>query len=112
MPPLPSPHQLAIILRFREERAEEFERLFEKEVLPIWHKFKAEGKFTSAVLSRIVDDHIPAGIRAYLLELEIPTAEAHDEFDSSPPFLAFMEKAGPMQPEEPTVWIGKPLFRV
>ncbi len=109
---LPSPHQLAIILRFREEKAEEFESLFEKEVLPLWNKFKAEGKFASAVLSRIVDDHVPAGIRAYLLELEIPMGEAHDEFDENKQFLAFLEKAKPMQPEEPTVWIGKPLFRV
>ncbi len=78
----------------------------------MWQAFKAERKFTSAVLSRIVDDHIPEGIQAYLLELDIPRGEAHDEFDESQGFLAFLEKVKPMQPEEPTVWIGKPIFRV
>ncbi len=111
-PRLPSPHTVAIILRFREEKAEEFERTFEKEVLPLWHKFKAEGKFISAMLSRIVDDHIPEGTRIYLLELEIITHDAHNEFDSNQKFMAFLEKAKPMQTEEPQVWLGKPLFRV
>jgi len=111
-PRLPSPHRVAIILRFREEKAEEFENQFSKEVLPLWQKFKAEGKFLSAVLSRIVDDHIPEGIQAYLLEAEIASHDAHDEFDENQPFLAFLEKAKPMQPVEPDVWLGKPLFRV
>ena len=109
---MPSPHQLAIILRFREDKAEEFERLFEEKVLPMLREFKADRKFASAVLSRIVDDHVPKGIRAYLLELEVLKAEAHDEFDSSKPFLAFLGKAREWQPIEPDVWIGDPLFRI
>jgi len=36
---------IAIILRFREEEAGRFEKLFEEEVYPLWQKFKAEGKF-------------------------------------------------------------------
>ena len=112
VPRLPSPHRAAIILRFDEEKAEEFEHLFEKEVLPLWQQFKAEGKLMSAVLSRIVDDHIPEGIQAYLLEAEIASHGAHDEFDENQPFLAFLEKAKPMQPQEPDVWLGEPLFRV
>ena len=73
---------------------------------------KAEGKFLSAVLSRIVDDHIPEGIQAYLLEAEITSHDAHGEFDENQPFVAFLEKTKPMQPVEPDVWLGEPLFRV
>jgi hypothetical protein len=109
---LPSPHQLAIILHFREDKADEFERLFEHEVLPMLREFKADRKFASVVLSRIVDEHVPKGIRAYLLELEVLKAEAHDEFDSSKRFLAFLGKAKEWQPIDPDVWIGEPLFRI
>ena len=55
--------QVVIILYFREEKAEEFERLFEAEILPLRRRFKAEGKFHSASLARIFDDHIKAGYR-------------------------------------------------
>jgi len=112
VPRLPSPHRVAIILRFDEKKSDEFERYFEKEVLPLWHQFKAQGKFQSAVLSRIVDDHIPEGIQAYLLEAEIASHEAHDEFDEYPSFLSFLDKAKPMQPMAPDVWLGEPLFQV
>ncbi len=109
---LPSPHRAAIILRFDEEKASEFEAQFEREVLPLWHKFKAEGKLLSAVLSRIVDDHVPERIQAYLLEAELISHEAHDEFDENASFLSFLEKSKPMQPMEPDVWLGEPLYRV
>jgi hypothetical protein len=75
-------------------------------------EFKADRKFASVVLSRIVDEHVPKGIRAYLLELEVLKAEAHDEFDSSKRFLAFLGKAKEWQPIDPDVWIGEPLFRI
>jgi hypothetical protein len=45
----------AIILRFREEKATDFERLFEKEVLPLWRRFKASGKIVAASLTPVQD---------------------------------------------------------
>ena len=104
--------QIVIILYFREEKAEEFERLFEAEILPLWRRFKAEGKFHSASLARIFDDHIQEGHRNYMLVLEVPSRKEHEEFDTHPHFLGFLEKARAMQPEEPTVWLAEPLFRV
>ena len=35
----------AIIVRIRADAAEEFERLFEEEELPIWDEFVSEGMF-------------------------------------------------------------------
>ena len=106
------PENVVIILHFRESQAPDFERLFEEEVLPLWREFKAQGKFIVASLSRVFDDHLPKGIVDYMLYVELPGRREHDEFDEHPPFLAFLEKAKAMQPEEPEVWLGVPLFRV
>ncbi|MDV3292875.1 MAG: hypothetical protein LYZ70_01225 [Nitrososphaerales archaeon] len=44
-----------IILRLDESKTKEFERLFEKEVRPLWRRFKAEGEFISASLTPVQD---------------------------------------------------------
>lgn len=103
----------AIILRFREEQAGEFERLFEREVLPLWHKFKAQGKIVAASLTPVQDGNQgKKGVRDYILHVEVPSMAEHSEFDSNSSFLKFLPKAQAMQPEEPLVWLGNTLFHV
>ena len=104
---------IAIILRFREDRADEFEDLFETRVLPMWKEFKGAGKFVAASLSAIVDgSKIEAGVRDYLLHVDVPSEKEHDEFDSQASFEEFLSLARPLQPEEPKVWIGETRFQV
>jgi hypothetical protein len=43
----------AIIVRIRADAAEEFERLFEAEELPIWDEFVSDGTFLKARLARV-----------------------------------------------------------
>jgi hypothetical protein len=38
--PVASSQTIAIILRFDETRASEFEKMFEDEVMPLWHSSK------------------------------------------------------------------------
>jgi hypothetical protein len=104
---------IAIILRFREEEADQFEKLFENEVYPLWQQFKAQGKFISASLTpaQVTMDKRD-GVRDYILHVEAAGMAQHDEFDSFPPFLSFLEKVRPMQPEEPKVWFGDTLFQI
>ncbi|MDA4128730.1 MAG: hypothetical protein OK422_04685 [Thaumarchaeota archaeon] len=103
----------AIILRFREEQADNFEALFKKEVLPLWHKFKAEGIIVSASLTPANDGNQGRkGVRDYILHVEVPSMAEHSKFDSNPSFLKFLPKAQAMQPEEPLVWLGDTLFQV
>lgn len=103
----------AIILRFDAKKTKEFENLFEKEVLPLWRKFKAEGKFISASLTPVRDgNQQKAGIQDYILHVEVPSMSQHSEFDSSPQFNRFLPKAQAMQPEEPLVWLGETLFEI
>jgi len=103
----------AIILRFREEEAEDFEALFKKEVLPLWRRFKAQGKIIAASLTPVQDgNRTKKGVRDYILHVEVPSMAEHSEFDSNASFLKFLPKAQAMQPEEPLVWLGNTLFQV
>ncbi len=103
----------AIILRFREEQAGDFERLFKEEVLPLWRKFKAQGKIIAASLTPVQDgNQTKKGVRDYILHVEVPSMAEHSAFDSNASFLKFLPKAQAMQPEEPLVWLGNTLFHV
>ena len=104
---------VAIILRFHEEQADAFVRLFKAEVLPLWKDFKAQGKFIAASLTPVQEgNQQKEGVRDYILHVEVPSMTEHTEFDSHPLFLEFLPKARAMQPEEPLVWLGPTLFQV
>src|SRR5712692_3617325 len=103
----------SIILRFREEDAGDFEALFKAEVLPLWHKFKTQGKIIAASLTPVQDgNQMKKGLRDCILHVEVPSMTEHSEFDSNPSFLKFLPKAQAMQPEEPLVWLGNTMFSV
>ena len=104
---------VAIILRFREEDAEQFESAFKAEVYPLWEEFKTQGKFISASLTPALEgSEKKDGFRDYILHVEVPSRAEHEEFDSEPRFMPFLEKFRAMQPEEPKVWLGNTLFQV
>ena len=103
----------AIILRFQEKHTAEFERMFKDEVVPLWRKFKKEGKFLNASLTPVTGGWSPPkGQRYYILHVEVPSMEEHEEFDSDPVFTRFLEKARRLQAEEPYVWLGETLYQV
>ena len=52
----------------------------------------------------------PPGIQDYILEVVVPNFEAHTRHDNDPRFNAFLEKAKPLQPMQPLVFFGTPLF--
>jgi hypothetical protein len=104
---------VAIILRFHEKQALDFERLFDAEILPLWHQFKSQGKIIAASLTPVQDgNQQKKGVRDYILHVEVPGMAEHDEFDSHPLFTKFLPKAMAMQPEEPMVWFGDTMFQV
>lgn len=101
----------AIIIRIRANEAEDFERLFEAEELPLWNEYSAAGKFLKARLARIEygteerDDVV-----LYLIYAEVPSMAEHSEHDSDPRFAAFLQKAREFQPEPPSVFGGDIIF--
>ncbi|HYT78247.1 MAG TPA: hypothetical protein VEQ37_03125 [Actinomycetota bacterium] len=104
---------LAIVLRFREEQAADFEQMFRAEILPLWEEFLAQGKFIGASLTPIEGGiPTPEGQRHYILHVEVPGMREHEEFDEHPRFLDFLPRAKALQPEEPLVWFGTTMFKV
>lgn len=105
--------EVTIIVRYREEDAGDLEALFEAQVVPLWKEFQSAGKFFRASLSRVLDgSEMKEGFRDYVVHVELPGEKEHDEFDTHPRFLSFMEKNDPMLVGEPLVWIGEPVARV
>jgi hypothetical protein len=102
----------AIILRIRSSEAQDFERLFEAEELPLWEEFSAAGKFLKARLARVEYGSETSGdVVLYLIYAEVPSMAEHSAHDSDPRFEAFLEKARRFQPEPPLVFGGSIIFQ-
>lgn len=101
-----------IVLRIREDQADEFERMFREEELPIWQEYSRDGKFLTAILSRVEfgsEEH--EGVVHYTLVVEVPGMAEHSAHDSDPRFEAFLKKARQLQPEPPLVFGGTTLIK-
>ncbi len=97
----------AIVLRIRPEQADEFERLFHAEEVPLWDEFIEQGKFLIARLARVdygSEERTDAVL--YLLYVEVPGMAEHSAHDRDPRFTAFLAKAREFQPEPPSVYGG------
>jgi hypothetical protein len=101
----------AIIVRIRADAAEEFERLFEEEELPIWDEFVSDGTFLKARLARVeYGSEDREDVALYLIYAEVPGMAEHSAHDRDPRFGAFLEKARELQPEGPSVFGGNVIF--
>ena len=107
----------AIILRIRKDKAKEFEALFEREQYPNWKRYRAEGKFLAASLTRVEygneeDDAKRGKYVNYIVFAKLTGMDAHAEHDNDPAFKAYDEKAEAYQPEGPSVWGGTTIFEI
>jgi hypothetical protein len=106
------PQANAIIVRIRAHEAEEFERLFAAEELPIWDEFTAEGKFLKARLARVqYGSEERDDVALYLIYAEVPSMAEHSAHDRDPRFTAFLQRARQLQPEPPSVFGGDIIFQ-
>jgi hypothetical protein len=101
----------AIILRIQADKADEFERMFREEELPIWDAFASSGKLLAASLTRArygteEERWKDTGIVEYILVAVLTDMAAHEAHDADRRFRAFLRKAKQLQPEEPLVWGG------
>jgi hypothetical protein len=107
----------AIIVRIEKDKAAEFERMFKAEELPIWEDFHSRGRLLAASLTRVSygsesDEAKEAGYVPYIILAVMKDMAAHTAHDEDERFSAFLKKARKMQPEGPSVWGGRTLFRV
>jgi hypothetical protein len=101
---------IAIVLRIADDRVAEFEAMFAAEEIPIWDDFIARGLFKECSLMRVTGGgETPTGIQDYVLHI-VATEEGHDAHDHDPRFQAFLERAQKLQPNQPLVWFGDPIF--
>ncbi|OLC65931.1 MAG: hypothetical protein AUG06_00745 [Actinobacteria bacterium 13_1_20CM_2_65_11] len=101
---------IAIILRVAADRASEFEAMFAAEEIPIWDDFIARGLFKDCSLTRVTGGgETPEGIQDYILHI-VATEEGHTEHDHDGRFKSFLERAQKLQPKQPLVWFGDPIF--
>jgi hypothetical protein len=105
------PQGNAIIVRIRADAADEFERLFEEEELPIWDEFVSNGTFLKARLVRVgFGTEERDDVTLYLIYAEVPGMAEHSAHDDDPRFEAFLRKARALQPEPPSVFGGDVVF--
>jgi hypothetical protein len=105
------PQGNAIIVRIRADAAEEFERLFEAEELPIWDEFVSNGTFLKARLVRVgFGTEERDDVALYLIYAEVPGMAEHSAHDDDPRFESFLQKARQLQPEPPSVFGGDVVF--
>lgn len=101
---------IAIILRIATDRTVEFEAMFQAEEVPIWDDFTARGLFKECSLTRVTGGgEAPDGIQDYVLHI-VATDDGHTAHDHDPRFKSFLERAQKLQPIEPLVWFGDPIF--
>ena len=101
---------IAIILRIAADRVAEFEAMFQAEEIPIWDDFTARGLFTECSLTRVSGGgETPEGIQDYILHI-VATEEGHTAHDDDPRFKSFLQQAQHLQPRQPLVWFGDPIF--
>lgn len=101
---------IAIILRIADDQVAEFEAMFAAEEIPIWDDFTARGLFKECSLTRVTGGgETLKGIQDYVLHI-VATEEGHNAHDHDPRFKSFLERAQKLQPKQPLVWFGDPIF--
>ena len=101
-----------LVIRIRRDQAAEYERLFEQSELPRWRDYHQRGVFKNARIFRSAfGSHERDDIANYVIVVE-SVGEGHHEHDSDPGFQSFNQQADALQPEDPFVFGGEPLFSV
>jgi hypothetical protein len=101
----------AIVIRIRNEQADEFERLFEAEELRVWDDFAERGILLRASLTRVAFGSEESDeYRCYVIVAEFPSMAGHTAHDNDARFNAFLAKARAFQPKGPSVWGGRTLW--
>jgi hypothetical protein len=100
-----------IVLHIAKDKAEDFEKLFERDELKRWDDYTKRGRFVEARLIRCRYSALASdGIQDYVLQVVTADEHAHHEHDDDAGFKAYDAKAEAFQPEGPTVTFGELVF--
>jgi hypothetical protein len=100
-----------IVLRIREDQADEFERLFGEEEMPVWQELAEQGDLVEARLVRVrFGSEEEPGIRHYGIWASFTSMAGHTAHDDHPRLQAMLRKARTFQPKSPLVFGGETIF--
>jgi hypothetical protein len=102
-----------IVIHIAADEAEEYERMFEEEELPLWRQYHADGKFLNARFYRSqfgTDER--SDVVKYVIVVEVPGMAEHSAHDSDPEFQDFDRRVDRFQPEQPLVYGGEVVHSV
>jgi hypothetical protein len=98
---------IGIVLNVDIAQADEFERGFQAEELPIWQDLHGSGLLVIATLTRLdITTKEVDGAVQYLVVAIFATDEGHHVHDSDPRFEAWNARADAFQVAEPYVFGG------
>ena len=104
---------IGIVLNVGEDQAEEFERGFREQELPIWEDLHSRGLLLMATLTRLdISTRKVDGAIQYLVAVIFATDEGHHAHDSDPRFEAWNKRADTYQIAEPYVFGGDTIVNV
>jgi hypothetical protein len=104
---------IGIVLNVGEDQAEEFERGFREQELPIWEDLHGRGLLLMATLTRLdISTKKVDGAVQYLVAVIFATDEGHHVHDSDPRFEAWNRRADTYQIAEPFVFGGDTIVNV
>ena len=106
-------HTVSIVLNIAADKADEFERAFEENEVPIWRDLHQKGTLVRASLSPLEISTVESGEnRQYLVLAQFHDSSGHHAHDDDPRFKRWNKLADAFQPEEPFVFGGDSLYEV
>ena len=104
---------IAIVLNVARDRADEFERGFRAQELPIWKDLADRGLLVMATLNRLDISTVKTeGAVQYLLAVVFAGDEGHHAHDADPRFEAWNREADAYQIADPYVFGGDAILNV
>ncbi len=106
-------HTVSIVLNIAADKADEFERAFKENEVPIWRDLHQKGTLLRASLSPLEISTVETeGTKQYLVLALFKESAGHHEHDDDPRFKKWNKMADAYQPEEPFVFGGDSLYEV
>ena len=104
---------IAIVLNVAKDKADEFERGFRAQELPIWKDLSERGLLVMATLNRLEISTVRTeGAVQFLVAVVFATDEGHHAHDGDPRFEAWNREADAYQIAEPYVFGGDTIVNV
>jgi hypothetical protein len=98
---------IGIVLNVGTDRADEFERGFAEQELPIWNDLRERGLLVMATLSKLDITTVGVdGATQYLVVAIFATEEGHHVHDGDPRFEAWNRQADSYKIKQPFVFGG------